>query len=1296
MMDYLLTSRLDRVIRRERRAALLFRLGTCWAVAAFISFVIARYGLVAGRPAAYAPFIIGVLASVSALTVIVRDFSRKTDYRAIALRIEARHPELRGLLLTAVQQLETNARPSFLQTQLINQAIEAAVQADWRDSVPRSRLVLAHAVNFGALCALFLALLAVRAGESHPGRASLFQREREGITVTPGDTELERGNSLVVLARFGGRLPDAVKLVLNESGQSERTVSLVKALADPVFGGSVTDLASDLTYRVEYAGTRTRDFKVHLFEHPQLLRADVALTFPAYTAQPPKRIEDTRRVSAVEGTHLDLALALNKPVAKATLVPKSDPKQSIPLTVTPGKATASLVAFTLSKNESYDLQLVDADGRANKTPVRFVFEALPNRTPEIKIASPRGDVKPSALEEISFEGTIFDDFGSPAYGIAYTLAGGETKNIELGRATAAREKRSFNYMLRLEDLGVKPDDLLSWSVWADDIGPDGQVRRTSSDLFFAEVRPFDEIFRQAQQQQQQAQDDQQQQGQGQQSQQILDLEKQIINATWKLQHDTKPGAALNKQYVDDAGVVHESQKQAIEQANTAAEKVDDTRTKALWSAVVQDMEKAADQLSAAAKSTAPLTAALGAEQSALQNLLKLQAREHSVARGNRNQRGGQGQQAGQRQLDQLDLAREENRYETQRQARSQQTPQRKEQLQVLNRLQELSRRQQDLNERLRDLQTALQEAKTEQEREEARRQLKRLQDEQQQMLADVDELKQRMDRPENQSQLADQRQQLDQTRQDIQRAADAAAQGSASQALAAGTRAQRQLQDMRDQLRKDSSSQFADDLREMRAEARDIARQQEDLTKQLQSSDDAKHRSLSSTNDQSKDVLDRLAQQKDRVDKLEERVQQVSQQAETAEPLLAQQLEDTLRKVAQDDSTNVREARDALANEGLLSMGMGERLQQLRDREDGGKTIDLTREMLQEGLRPQAGQAAERAQHGAEDLRRGVERAADSVIGDDSESLKLAQQQLDTATKQLSDEMNRTQQPGGSEANPANRPGQPNRQGQASAGQPQEDSQSQQPGPGAPNQSASSQRNDPNRLAQSGNNRSPNSPNPSNQPQSPSDAPGANGTTGTNGTSNQPNSSDQLADANQPNQPNQPGQPGGTPRDGNRGQANLNRNAARSGADAGGLTRTGSDDGGGGGLGIDDLLAGGPISPRGPMGPITGDDYAAWSDRLREIEQMVDDPQWRNAVATARERARLVRQDYTRSIKKPDWAVVQLQVLKPLVEVRSHIADELARREASRESLVPIDKDPVPPRFADSVRRYYEELGKDK
>ena len=108
-----------------------------------------------------------------------------------------------------------------------------------------------------------------------------------------------------------------------------------------------------------------------------------------------------------------------------------------------------------------------------------------------------------------------------------------------------------------------------------------------------------------------------------------------------------------------------------------------------------------------------------------------------------------------------------------------------------------------------------------------------------------------------------------------------------------------------------------------------------------------------------------------------------------------------------------------------------------------------------------------------------------------------------------------------------------------------------------------------------------------------------------------------------------------------------------------------------------------------------GEQFAEWSDRLRDVEEMVDMPDLRNEVSVARERARVLRQDFKRERTKPDWATVQLQVVKPLVEVRQKLQEELARRDV-KDSLVPIDRDPVPARYSELVRRYYEELGKDK
>jgi hypothetical protein len=1000
-----------------------------------------------------------------------------------------------------------------------------------------------------------------------------------------------------------------------------------------------------------------------------------------------------------------------------------------------------LPAFVPAKSQTYELQLIDVEGRKNKVASSFVIDVQPNRPPELRLASPRGDVRPSALEEVTFDGTVFDDFGTPAYGLAYSLAGTEPKFIELGKEAASKEKRSFAHLLNLEELGAKPDDLISWYAWADDIGPDGKVRRTSGDLYFAEVRPFDEIFRESQNMES---GESEGGGQGNETRKLTELQKQVISATWKLQREgAKP------KYAEDANVVLEAQQQALAQAGEAAEEARSPRQQGLWKSVTQEMEKAVEKLKDAAKTPGPLAQALPAEQAAYQALLKLQARETAVTR--RNQKGGGGGgQGNQRQIDQLDLKQSENRYETQRQAKAPQNKERKEQLAVMNRLQELARRQQDLNERLKELQTALQEAQSEQQREEIKRRLKRLEEEQRQMLADADEVKQRMDRAENQSSMAEQRQQLDQTRQDIQRAADAAADGSVAQALAAGTRAQRQLQEMRDDMRKQNSSQFAEDLREMRNEARELSRKQEELGQKLDAlangtGQQQQRKSLSDSDDR-KEMLDQLGEQRERMNNLVDRATQISEQAENTEPLLSRQLYDSVRKVSQTDENAVKQTRSELLNSGRMTRDLYDRLQKSAESEEGGKVLDLTRDMLREGYLPQARQAGQTARSEIDELRRGVERAAESVLGDDSEQLKLAQSELDALTDQLKREVAQAggaqkgdpqdgKQPGqgrqrgqGDQRQASNEPGengqspngerseneQPGQRGegdqQAKAGQQgrgegEREGQGQRPGERG-DRSQQLAGNDPQGERSGEQGQQPGQQPGRGQGQQPGSQPGG----------EQPGSEQQTAQAGgqqqgqgqQPGQGQQSGQQGqGGQGEGDRQSAQRNGSRVADARDA--RNQRGANQRGGGGSAnragfeFDDIfnVGGDRVANNlggwegGRVGPLTGEDFNRWAERLRDVEDLVETPEMRNALAAARERARMLRSDWRTNQKKPDWTVVQLEIVKPLVEVRNRVAEELARRD-SKDSLAPIDRDPVPNRFAEPVRRYYEELGKDK
>jgi len=783
-----LRARLEQVVARQRRLQLAYKLAGCWAGGALVGLVLLIVERESGWASSLALPMVAVIGVVGAVVVLFRQANVKPDYQALATQIQRRYPDLEARLITAIQQQPASGTElSFLQDRVIRETLLHSHQHDWAEAIPRQILAFARGVHLVAFLLFGLVLWQLRFTVDH---GILTKMPALRISVSPGDTLIERGNSLVVLTRFGKTLPSTVDLIVGETAEGSRRIPLVKSLADPMFGGSVPEVTSNFIYHIEYGGERTRDYAVKVFEYPRLERANADVMAPDYTGQPAKHIENTRRVSSVEGSRLDYELQLNKPVVSAQLVSKEKNQERpsvVALQIETNRAVAWLKQFTLQTSKSYELQLLDAEGRTNKVPAQFVFEALKNRTPELRLAAPRGDLRPSPLEEITFEGTVWDDFGVKAYGLAFTRPGDEPKVVELGKDVPANEKRPFKHVLLLEDLQVAPDQLLSWFVWADDVGPDGQDRRTSGDMFFAEIRPFDEVFREGESMDGGQSGQENQGGQrGSQSAKLGELQKQIISATWRLQRESKgakaktpnspapaqtptteerkvPTSSQNvipaRQFVrpvlfgqaassddirdatdssgeksaptrrqtvktstgsyqEDVVVVRDSQSDVIEQAEAAAQRQDDSRTSALWNSAIKSAEKALSKLNQATNSPAALAEALAAEQAAYEALLKVQQHEYQVTRNqNRNQRGGGRGEQMQRQLEQMDLTKSENRYETTRQAQSPQNNQRREQLQVQNRLQELARRQQDLNDRLKELQTALQEAATEQERE---------------------------------------------------------------------------------------------------------------------------------------------------------------------------------------------------------------------------------------------------------------------------------------------------------------------------------------------------------------------------------------------------------------------------------------------------------------------------------------------------------------------------------------------------------------------------------------------------
>jgi hypothetical protein len=1263
MIERRLLRQLERAAGRFRHLRVIVSWAVVWTLAAIAAVVTLAMNQSIGWYSPLAGPIIGGAALLVALVAGIMALRTARDYRWVAQRVEDAYPELRAALLAAVAQRPAleNGRFSYLQSTVIQDTLHHSYAYTWKRVVPWSRLFTAH-VAHGIAFLVFVGSVLLLNQKAHPPLALVAEQPDApvvtgavafDVTIEPGDTEVERGTGLLVLARFREATPLEATLVYEVAGETIR-LPMTKPLKDAVFGGRVPEVNAPLSYHVEYADKSSDTFKVTVFEYPTLVRSDAKLTFPNYTSLEERLIQDVRRISAVVGTQLELLCYLNKPVASARLVAKDG--ESIELQMANEAESMYSTSIVLTESKRFELELVDADGRKNKQPPTIAINVLPNKPPDLKLVQPSRDTRVSPIEELDLKANVWDDFGVTRFGFAYSLGAIEPLDVLLGESAPAKQRTVMEHLVAFEELDAEPDQLLSYHFWAEDTGPDGEVRRVSSDMYFAEVRHFEEIFREGPSPPGGESQEPQPSEAAKKAEEMAELQKQIINGTWKVIRRETNDSPSSK-FAEDTKLLAESQADAMAQVEELAAELSDPQSQQHVKEVMRHMAEALKLLSKSNEDAhiPSLRPALTSEQAAYQALLKLRAREHEVTRSQQSQSSSSSSSSSssarqQEQLQQLELDSEKNRYETEKAARSLQEQADRENRQVLNRLGELARRQSDLNERLKEMQSSLEEAATEEEREEILRQLKRLQEEQQQVLRDTEELQERMERPENQEQMAEARDQLEQTRENVRQASEALEEGRVSKALASGTRAENDLDELRDEFRKRASGRFNEEMREMRNEARELDEAEAQLSDRLTNLNDPKSRPTSLRDSgEREELVGELGQQTERTKQLLEKMQDTVMEAEESEPLLADQLYDAARQARQ---------------------------QQL------DSTLNTARRMLEYGFVDDAKREEAQARQGISDLREGIERAADSVLGDETEALRRAREALEELSNQLAGELSRQNPQAASEQSQDESPrGEPS-EGVEPSGEPQQPAEepspsrnpSEQPSPpsgeqpgqspsqGEPADNPSQQPSQPNRQ------QPPSDSPPSGQPGSPGNQPGQS-----------PSSEGQPSEAGQPGQPQSPSNAPGQPSQSGQPQSPSGSQQPNSGGSRGGFERAFQTE------------TGGPNN----ISPIGGDDFVEWSDRLRDVEEMLDDPDLRAEAARIRDRARGFRIELKRHSKEPSWDLVELQVAKPLAELRDRIEEELLRR-TSDEAAIPLDRDPVPSRFTEQVRKYYERLGSGK
>ena len=1060
------------VLRRVRARWRTFVLLRTWGAASTIAGMILALALLTNI-FAYADGSLTVLlwavAMLSAVLVsgilLVLAVIRVPDDDTIARFIEERRPDLEDALVTAVAEARRTP-PHPMSATVIADAVQRVRDIDTRQLIPTQPMRIARmSAAVGTAILVLVVGLSARPA-MHAVRVFLLYAfpARVSFEVQPGDANVRAGESVRFVARLVGATSDIAPVlhVIDGNGSIDTPMTAEAGR----YTASMQHVERGFHYTVTAAGSHSREYAITVVRPPRVDRIDLRYEYPAAFHLQPRVEEDGGDIYAPAGTRVHLSIRADKPIAGGSIQVNG----SGPIRLEPAGDHLE-GELTVSAEGSYRVALADADGLNNPGDTEYFIRTIDDRPPDVRIVRPAADRQVSPIEEVPVDARADDDYGVASLELVYSVRGRGEKAVPFGDVKPGTTVNGTR-TLYLEDLGVKPGDFVTYYARARDVSHGKRSTEARSDIFFLEVKPFDEEFVASQSQGSGAGG-----GDGTSLDELVNAQKDVITATWRLDRRARDAGGRSP---DDIRAVARGQGEVRRRAaGIAAQQqrsVDVRRRRGAGGSQLpadegsdQPLLKAMEAMAGAQEQLDALktTEALPHEMTALNELLRAQAeiRRREVQRQQANGSGSGGSNRQAQDLSSLfdrELQRQQQtNYETPNSSETREPKSGNND--ALDKIRELARRQEALN-RDRD------QLANNMSADDMRRQLERLTREQTELRQQAEELSRQLEQQQrsNQGSRSGQQSQQgrggsqqrsggpsgspgssstqdEQTRRAIQQASEEMRNATSEmrrqnsgEARASGTRALDRLRDVEQRMRGTQPDARRRAAGELQLEARQLA----DAERQLASTASTSPRSGGSQPTSAEATAGSQGNGATSADDTRRRRAEQERLADRA-----QRLEEGVKQLERAEGTSVR-------NRAALS--------------DAAREIDkekLSERMRNAARRGQAGSTSDR--NDLQELARALDRVGDrlaSAGGDSDETRQLSEQlakarelrdRLARVDQQLADARREGEQrgtPGSGKDSPAARgresqapgagraqgakPGEPQQSAPATAGQP--------------------------------------------------------------------------------------------------------------------------------------------------------------------------------------------------------------------------------------------------------------------
>jgi hypothetical protein len=481
---------------------------------------------------------------------LVQPLRASLTLRDVALNVEGNHPNLEDRLVSAIEfgnRESADPIEAHMLQRLLEDTIERVKGINFKATIDHSR-TRKH-VGIAALVVVGCSILSLLfPTEIHTSLLRvLVPWERTDpilttkLAVEPGNARILRGKSLPIHVTVTGKSAEKAVLTYRDIGAQQPSTSEVKKddqqsktminmLQNPDdkrgFAYEIFNIDADMEYYVVANEAISERYTVEVFEMPKVTEISVAYTYPDYTGLKPVVQTGTGDIHAVVGTQAEIRLTTNKAIQTALIaissqqsavgqelsgvdenvrnsdndLPRAESQQPIAINGNMLTTTIDVV-----ENGSYAIQLLCIDGFNNEILIEYTIKAIPDAIPEVVIKEPGRDVKVTKLDEVEIIAEATDDYGVAELKLMYRVGSDALQELVMessvstpivGSESGADTRRVADgtYTFYLEEFDVEPGDIISYYAHATDNNTRTGPGEASSDIYFIEIRPFNENF----------------------------------------------------------------------------------------------------------------------------------------------------------------------------------------------------------------------------------------------------------------------------------------------------------------------------------------------------------------------------------------------------------------------------------------------------------------------------------------------------------------------------------------------------------------------------------------------------------------------------------------------------------------------------------------------------------------------------------------------------------------------------------------------------------------------------------